>query len=47
MSQIVGSRGDDGNTYKTYTHTNGRTYYSKNNQLITQEEYNKAIGVST
>jgi hypothetical protein len=44
MSRLTdGVRGSDGNTYKKYQHTNGQTYYTRNNQFITEEEYEAGI----
>lgn len=37
------TRGTDGNDYRKLS-INGETYYSKNNQMITEEEYNAALG---
>ena len=41
----IPTTGADGNEYRTMT-LNGETYYSRNNQMITQEEYNAGLGTS-
>ncbi len=39
------TRGADGNDYKKLD-INGQTYYSRNDQMITAEEYNQGVGIA-